>query len=77
MQGIKIILCLSGRAQANKVMRNMRIIREKVEKFRIKVEYIRSIKISILLGLGNHIFDYFEYFIISISLHIYILMYNY
>jgi hypothetical protein len=49
----------------------MRIIREKVKKFRIKVEYIRTMKISTLLGLGNHIFDYFEYFLLSISLNIY------
>jgi hypothetical protein len=49
----------------------MRIIREKVKKFRIKVEYIRTMKISILLGLGYHIFDYLEYFVLFISLNIY------
>jgi hypothetical protein len=62
---------LSGRVKVNKVMRIMRIIREKVKKFRIKVKYIRTMKISTLLGLGNHIFDYFEYFLLSISLNIY------
>lgn len=55
---IKQIQFLFGKIkESNKVMQIMLIIKEKLEMYKKEVEYIRIIKILILLDLGNLIFD--------------------